>query len=490
MSTALQQNAATLANILMQRRQFQAQQQERQNQQAQQERISRLSDLQYKRLEREDDYQTGLQSAMANPQSTSTASIAPQAQQTPQLSLASLGNQMQPQQFQPTGLAPASPTVQAYNEGRIKTDTVRQTPGQAGAQYAMLQGNFADAAKLLTLDDAFIQKQAQGDPVKYAQAKQELEQGAKFFEIIKPYAKNPAALKQVWPQVQQMFPQQTAGITPDSIISQGNSVIMPLEMNGQIVPGKATYSDDDGKMHIIDIAPKGANDKPFAREYDDGDTRVTELYDAGGKLTGTKKAPRYKPTAASDAGNGGKPPKPLPVSALKMQTESTDAIGTASGISADLGVIRQQVSSGAIDLGPMKNLWNKGRNWAGWSSPESRNLATFKNTLEKLRNDSLRLNKGVQTDGDAQRAWNELIDNINDPGVVKQRLAEIDRINERAVTLHQANIDNIRNNYGQAPLDTSAQTSVKPALGKAPAGATGGKDKRPPLSAIFGTKKR
>lgn len=38
--------------------------------------------------------------------------------------------------------------------------------------------------------------------------------------------------------------------------------------------------------------------KPFSREYDEGDTRVTELYDASGKLTGTKRAPRYKPAAA------------------------------------------------------------------------------------------------------------------------------------------------------------------------------------------------
>jgi len=42
------------------------------------------------------------------------------------------------------------------------------------------------------------------------------------------------------------------------------------------------------------------------------------------------------------------------------------------------------------------------------------------------------LNKGVQTEGDSQRVWNELIANINDPKVVQQRIAEIQRLNQMA----------------------------------------------------------
>lgn len=106
----------------------------------------------------------------------------------------------------------------------------------------------------------------------------------------------------------------------------------------------------------------------------------------------------------------------------------------------------------------------------GASTEESRNFGSFKNTLEKLRNDSLRLNKGVQTDGDAQRAWNELFDNINDKGFVQQRIGEIKRINERAVQLRKMNVDGIRSNYGHDPIDTSGYTSQPAAIG----GASGG----------------
>lgn len=156
--------------------------------------------------------------------------------------------------------------------------------------------------------------------------------------------------------------------------------------------------------------------------------------------------------------------KPLPSSALKMQQESLDAIGTASAINADLNAIKQQIDGGKLSFGPVSNLASKARNAAGLSNEESRNFASFNATLEKLRNDSLRLNKGVQTDGDAQRAWNELFQNINDTKLVRQRLEEIERINQRAVQLRQLEIDQIRANYGLDPLETTQQRDQPSAL--------------------------
>lgn len=172
---------------------------------------------------------------------------------------------------------------------------------------------------------------------------------------------------------------------------------------------------------------------------------------------------------AGNAGPNGAPVKPMPSSALKMQNEALDMIGIASSIQADLGAISQQLKTGKLDFGPVSNVVNSARNAVGMSNEQSRNFATFKSTLEKLRNDSLRLNKGVQTDGDAQRAWNELFQNINDPGVVAQRLEEIDRINARAVELRKREVDDIRNNYNQPQYDFTTQTNVKPAI-KAPSG--------------------
>lgn len=155
----------------------------------------------------------------------------------------------------------------------------------------------------------------------------------------------------------------------------------------------------------------------------------------------------------------------LPTSALKMQQEELDAIGTAGAINADLGAIESQIDGGKLKLGAVSNLAAKAKNFVGASDESSRNLATFQATLEKLRNDSLRLNKGVQTEGDAQRAWNELVENINDPKLVKQRLGEIRKINERATGLRKMNIDAIRSNFGVDPMDTSSREVQPPAVG-------------------------
>ena len=159
-------------------------------------------------------------------------------------------------------------------------------------------------------------------------------------------------------------------------------------------------------------------------------------------------------------------PTQLPTSALKLQLEELDALGISSGIDADLGAINEQLSSGRLNLGPLRNLWNRGRNAFGSSTEESRNLATFDATLEKLRNDSLRLNKGVQTEGDAQRAWNEVLKSTSDPALVRQRLGEVQRINQRAAGLRGANVSQLRQNFGAEPLDTAQYRNVASAIGE------------------------
>ncbi len=158
----------------------------------------------------------------------------------------------------------------------------------------------------------------------------------------------------------------------------------------------------------------------------------------------------------------------LPPGALKMQQAEIEAINAAGGIIADTSAFIKQIDDKKLQLGPVNNLVSSARNAVGMSSPESENYATFKSTLERLRNESLRLNTGVQTDGDAQRAWAELIDNINDPKVVRRQLERINQINERAVTLRQANIDGIRKNYNMDPLDTSVRQVQAPAIGVTP----------------------
>lgn len=169
--------------------------------------------------------------------------------------------------------------------------------------------------------------------------------------------------------------------------------------------------------------------------------------------------------------------KPMPPAAVKQQQEELDEIGTANGIDADLGALEKQIKDKKLMLGVISNLVNRGRNAVGMSNEQSRNLASFQATLERMRNDSLRLNKGTQTEGDAVRAWNELVANIGDEGVVLQRLGEIRQLNKRAADHRRLNIEVMRNNFGQPPLDMGGRFNVPAAVGNptpAPKGGAAG----------------
>jgi len=152
----------------------------------------------------------------------------------------------------------------------------------------------------------------------------------------------------------------------------------------------------------------------------------------------------------------GKPaPMALPATLQKQEDADIEMLSAASQSNSILRPTRQQLESRKLDLGPIRNRVYEARNWIGASSPESRDYASFRANLEKMRNDSLRLNKGVQTEGDAQRAWNELFNNLNDERLVSQRLGEIEQINQNAIRLRSGMINQRRQDRGIAPLDTN-----------------------------------
>jgi len=146
---------------------------------------------------------------------------------------------------------------------------------------------------------------------------------------------------------------------------------------------------------------------------------------------------------------------PLPIPALKLAQEYRDDIANASSIGSDLGTLKLLLESGNLNLGPIDNLKNEVRLYTNSKDPEAANYGTFKTTIEKVRNDSLRLNKGVQTDEDAKRAWNEIFSNINNKDYVIKRLGEIQKINERGATLKANLLGEVYTNYGKQPPDVS-----------------------------------
>lgn len=141
--------------------------------------------------------------------------------------------------------------------------------------------------------------------------------------------------------------------------------------------------------------------------------------------------------------------KPVPVPVMKLERDDRDALNTTQTINDNLSRYIDQIDSGKLDFGMIANKKSEAANALGMSTEQSRNYASFMAGLEKLRNDSLRLNVGVQTDGDAKRAWDELVKNINDPKVVRQRLVEIMAINDRGAALKADNLEQLYAQYPQ-----------------------------------------
>lgn len=170
-------------------------------------------------------------------------------------------------------------------------------------------------------------------------------------------------------------------------------------------------------------------------------------------------------------GNAPERQKPvLPNSAVSAELEDLEIIGGLAGVNKDLEEFERKIGEkdekgvSKLDLGLWSNLTSQVRNRINASTPQSQEFASFKAAMERARNQSLLLNKGVQTEGDAQRAWNELFESMNDSGVVAKRLAEIRKINERAARIKKLSVDSRRQNFGADPYNFEEYLSQQAAI--------------------------
>lgn len=152
----------------------------------------------------------------------------------------------------------------------------------------------------------------------------------------------------------------------------------------------------------------------------------------------------------------------LPVAMQKAEDSDLEAVDLARNIASDINAQRSALQDGAFKVDPASkaSYWLGGA--VGMGGPETAAYNSFRATLEKMRNDSLRLNKGVQTEGDAVRAWNEVFTAMgsNDMGTVSNRLQEIEQINQRAAAEAQRRIDVRRQRNGTDPFDWQSYTSM------------------------------
>lgn len=90
-------------------------------------------------------------------------------------------------------------------------------------------------------------------------------------------------------------------------------------------------------------------------------------------------------------------------SVLKHLDEQMEKYDYLSQSASQANDIIKLIDDGKLDLGMYKNWINSGKNIAGMSDEQSRAYGQYNRFTQNLVNDNLRLNKGVQTEGDAYR---------------------------------------------------------------------------------------
>lgn len=140
--------------------------------------------------------------------------------------------------------------------------------------------------------------------------------------------------------------------------------------------------------------------------------------------------------------------KPLPVQALNQLLGVEDALAGAKSVSAIIQKHADRMGSGALTVAPADAIGARLRTSVGMTNANDVNLNEFRADLTRIVNESLRLNSGVQTEGDAQRAAQELMA-ANDQATAARALRRLAEINRRAVDLQKQKQSLVRKNYGQ-----------------------------------------
>lgn len=175
---------------------------------------------------------------------------------------------------------------------------------------------------------------------------------------------------------------------------------------------------------------------------------------------------RFRPDGSLENIPGARVPatgadKPLPVGALKELLAVEDSIGVAERVFRTAAKHLGRIADGKLKINPAMGLAARGRTAFGAANANDVNYNELVADRTQLVNDSLLLNKGVQTEGDAQRAANALMNSEDEASTIRafQRLVEI---NKQGMALQNRKAEVVRANYGQGRSQAAerAQTSV------------------------------
>ncbi|HHA2740080.1 TPA: hypothetical protein ACOFBV_001275 [Stenotrophomonas maltophilia] len=181
-------------------------------------------------------------------------------------------------------------------------------------------------------------------------------------------------------------------------------------------------------------------------------------WNAAGNLEAIPGGPADKPQGGAAS---------LPVGALKELLGVEEALGATEVLGDIIGKNRNRLTNGTLDVGPGARIAGRIRTGLNMSNANDVNITELNADKTKIVNESLRLNKGVHTEGDAIRAGEELMA-ANDAATLKRAFDRLEEINQRAIQLQRRKEGLINSNYGRESTlgdpEMMAPAPVRPGL--------------------------
>ena len=144
--------------------------------------------------------------------------------------------------------------------------------------------------------------------------------------------------------------------------------------------------------------------------------------------------------------------KTLPAYAFKAEGEDLDTAMQAVNLSGQVDNQIKSLITNKVDFSPVNKARLATKSFTGSTDPDVLAYNEYNNFMTRLVNESLRLNKGVQTEGDAQRAFKELSSARSTADVIRS-LEKIRDVNAKAAAL--------RNDLVQARRKSSGLTEER-----------------------------
>jgi hypothetical protein len=151
--------------------------------------------------------------------------------------------------------------------------------------------------------------------------------------------------------------------------------------------------------------------------------------------------------------------------AARDELEDVTQVRELASLNTRLDSVMDDIASGDLEFGLVEDSFNFVRNFTGFALGEkgARKMIAknkYERFIQKYVNDSLRLNKGVQTEGDAMRAIRELRA-ARDVRAVEAALSSLEEINNRAQDIRKARVQDRRALYGMKQFNFGDNVSFK-----------------------------